>query len=219
MTKIGKLFSLFALAATIASCGGPQGNKTQTGEAQEVSVKSGDVTLMVDLDASNIEWVGAKPTGQHNGTVNLSSGELMLTEGMIVGGKFIIDMNSIVDLDLTDAEDNAKLVGHLKSADFFEVETYPTAIFEITSVEAVSDNSQASHSITGNLTMKDVTKSITFPALVTIDDNGVTASSPAFLIDRTQWNVQYGSKTLFDGLKDKFINDDISLKINLKAGL
>jgi len=219
MTKIGKLFSLFAIAFAIASCGGPQGDKTQAGEAQEVSVKSGDVTLMVDLGASNVEWVGAKPTGQHNGTINLSSGELMLTEGMIVGGKFIIDMNSIVVLDLTNAEDNGKLLGHLKSPDFFEVETYPTAIFEITSVEAVSGNPQASHNITGNLTMKDVTKSISFPALVTIADDGVTASSPAFLIDRTQWNVQYGSKTLFSGLKDKFINDEISLKINLKAGV
>lgn len=217
MTNFGKLFSLAIVAGLIASCGGPQGEKAATGEAQEVSVKSGDVTLTVDLVSSNVEWVGAKPTGEHNGTVNLQGGELMLTDGSIVGGNFTIDMNSIKNFDLASEEDNAKLVGHLKSPDFFDVEKYPTAVFQITSVEPLTGNADASHSITGNLTMKDETKSVTFPAMVTITDNTVTATTPAFVIDRTQWNVQYGSKTLFKNLQDKFINDEISLKINLSA--
>lgn len=219
MRNFGKVLSFIAVAAFLASCGGPQGDKAQTGEAQEVSVKSGDVTLNVDLAASNVEWIGTKPTGQHNGTISISEGNLLLANGAVVGGKFTIDMNSIVCLDLTDATDNGKLVGHLKSPDFFEVETYPTAVFEITSAEAVQGNPAATHNITGNLTMKNVTKSITFPAMVTVSDDGVTASTPAFLIDRTQWNVQYGSKTLFANLKDNFINDEISLVINLKASL
>jgi polyisoprenoid-binding protein YceI len=217
MTNFGKLFSLAIVAGLIASCGGPQGEKAATGEAQEVSVKSGDVTLTVDLVSSNVEWVGAKPTGEHNGTVNLQGGELMLTDGSIVGGNFTIDMNSIKNFDLASEEDNAKLVGHLKSPDFFDVEKYPTAVFQITSVEPLTGNADASHNITGNLTMKDETKSVTFPAMVTITDNTVTATTPAFVIDRTQWNVQYGSKTLFKNLQDKFINDEISLKINLSA--
>jgi polyisoprenoid-binding protein YceI len=217
MTKIGKILGLVLVTGIIASCGGPQGEKAATGEAQDVTVKSGDVSLPVDLAASNVEWVGTKPTGQHNGTVNISAGELMLKEGEIVGGKFTIDLNSIVVLDLTDQEMNAKLLGHLKSADFFEVETYPTAVFEIASVAAVSGNPDASHNITGNLTMKNITKSVTFPAMVNVSDNGVTATTPAFIIDRTEWNVQYGSKKLFKNLKDNFIHDEMSLKINLKA--
>ncbi|MBW6489771.1 MAG: YceI family protein [Lentimicrobium sp.] len=219
MTKFRKLLGLVVIAGFIASCGGPQGEKAKTGEAQEVSVKSGEITINVDLQTSNVEWVGTKPTGKHNGTISLSSGELMLTDGSIVGGKFMIDMNSIVNLDLTDEESNGKLVGHLKSEDFFEVESYPTSVFEITSVAVLEGNADATHNITGNLTMKDVTKSITFPAMVTISDSGVSASSPAFIIDRVQWNVKYGSKSLFANLKDNFINDEISLSINLNAGI
>jgi polyisoprenoid-binding protein YceI len=217
MTKIGKILGLVFVSAIIVSCGGPQGEKAATGEAQEVTVKNGDVTLAVDQSASGVEWIGTKPTGQHNGTVNISNGELMLKDGEVVGGKFTIDLNSIVVLDLTDQEMNAKLLGHLKSADFFEVETYPTAVFEITSVSALSGNPEASHNITGNLTMKDVTKSVTFPAMINVSDDSVTAVTPAFIIDRTEWNVQYGSRKLFDNLKDNFIHDEMSLKINLKA--
>ena len=191
--------------------------KNMTSDAQEISVKNGDVLLIANPASSNIEWEGAKPTGRHNGTISLQNGELMLTDGAIVGGKFIIDMNSINNMDLKDADDNAKLVGHLKSPDFFDVEKYPTAVFQITSVEPISGNADASHNITGNLTMKEITKSISFPAMITINDANVTATSNAFVIDRTLWNVQYGSKTLFKELKDKFINDEISLKINLSA--
>jgi polyisoprenoid-binding protein YceI len=219
MTRFSKL-SIFILLTGIAfACGGPQGEKAQTGGAQEVTATKGDVTMNVDIAASKVEWTGAKPTGQHHGTIAISEGSLMLTDGNIVGGKFTIDMKSIVDLDLTSAEDNAKLVGHLKSPDFFDAEKYPTAVFVITSVEALSGNAEATHKITGNLTMKDATKSVTFPAKVSLEGNTLNASTPDFVIDRTQWNVQYGSKTIFNDLKDKFINDEIGLKISLSAEL
>ena len=219
MTNLGKFLGLALMAGIIASCGGPQGDRAMTGDAKEISVETGDVTLEANLAASNIEWEGAKPTARHHGTVNLQSGELMLADGVIVGGIFTIDMNTIKNIDLEDAEQNAKLVNHLKSPDFFDAEKYPTAVFQITSVEPLSGNVDANHTIFGNLTMKDVTKGINFPAMVTMDDKSVTASSPAFVIDRTEWNVQFGSKTLFKNLKDKFINDDMSLRLNLKATL
>lgn len=219
MKRFLKLSGFIVLAGFIISCGGPQGEKAATGDAQELSVTTGDVSLKVDVVKSKVEWVGAKPTGEHNGTIGISEGSLMLSDGNVVGGKFTFDMNSIVNLDLTSAEDNGKLVGHLKSPDFFDVAKYPTAVFEITSAEAVNGNPNVTHNLTGNLTMKDVTKSITFPAMVAIEGNQLTANTPAFVIDRTQWNVQYGSKTLFDNLKDKFINDEISLKISLNAGM
>lgn len=219
MTRFQKLSGFILLATFAVACGGPQGEKAQTGDAQEVTATEGDVTMNVDVAASKVEWTGAKPTGQHNGTIAISEGSLMLTDGNVVGGKFTIDMNSIVDLDLTSAEDNGKLVGHLKSPDFFDSEKYPTAVFVITSVEALSGNADATHSITGNLTMKDATKSVTFPAKVSLEGNTLTATTPDFVIDRTQWNVQYGSKTIFNDLKDKFINDEIGLKITLSATL
>jgi polyisoprenoid-binding protein YceI len=217
MKNFSKILSLIVVTGLFAACGGPQGEKALTGDAQAVSVMSGDVTLNADLETSIIEWEGAKPTGTHNGTIELTEGQLFLDEGNVVGGKFVIDMNSIVVLDLTDPDMNGKLLGHLKSADFFETETYPTATFEITSVEAVQGNPAATHNITGNLSMKDVTRSVTFPATVNVSDNGVTATSATFLIDRTQWNVQYGSKTLFANLKDDFINDQMALTITLNA--
>lgn len=219
MKNFSKILSLIVVTGLFAACGGPQGEKALTGDAQAVSVMSGDVTLNADLETSIIEWEGAKPTGTHNGTIELTEGQLFLDEGNVVGGKFVIDMNSIVVLDLTDPDMNGKLLGHLKSADFFETETYPTATFEITSVEAVQGNPAATHNITGNLSMKDVTRSVTFPATVNVSDNGVTATSATFLIDRTQWNVQYGSKTLFANLKDDFINDQMALTITLNAKL
>ncbi len=217
MKNFSKILSLIVVTGLFAACGGPQGEKALTGDAQAVSVMSGDVTLNADLETSIIEWEGAKPTGTHNGTIELLEGQLFLDEGNVVGGKFVIDMNSIVVLDLTDPDMNGKLLGHLKSADFFETETYPIATFEITSVEVLQGNPAATHNITGNLSMKDVTKSVTFPATVNVSDNGVTATSATFLIDRTQWNVQYGSKTLFANLKDDFINDQMALTITLNA--
>ncbi len=217
MTRFLRLSTFIFLTGIAFACGGPQGEKAQTGDAQEVSVTTGDVTLKVDAAASKVEWVGSKPTGQHHGTIGISGGNLMLADGNIVGGKFTTDMNSIVNLDLTNAEDNGKLVGHLKSPDFFDTAKYPTADFEITSATPISGNPDATHNITGNLTMKHITKSITFPAKVVFEGNKVSASSPEFIIDRSQWNVQYGSRTFFNNLKDKFINDEISLKINLSA--
>lgn len=219
MTKFLRLSAFIVMAGIAFSCGGPQGEKAQTGDAQEVSATTGDVTLNVDVAASKVEWTGAKPTGQHHGTINISEGNLMLTDGNIVGGKFTIDMNSIVDLDLTSAEDNGKLVGHLKSPDFFDAAKYPSAVFEITSVEAVSGNADVTHNITGNLTMKEITKSVTFPANVVIEVDKLMATTPEFIIDRSKWNVQYGSRTFFNDLKDKFINDEIALKISLSAGM
>lgn len=219
MTKFLRLFAIIAMAGIAFSCGGPQGEKARTGDAQEVSVTTGDVTMNVDVTASKVEWTGTKPTGQHHGTINISEGSLMLIDGNIVGGKFTIDMNSIVDIDLTNAEDNGKLVNHLKSPDFFDAAKYSTAVFEITSVEAVSGNADATHNITGNLTMKEISKSVTFPAKVVIEGKQLTATTPEFIIDRSKWNVQYGSRSFFNDLKDKFINDEIALKISLSAGL
>ncbi|MBE0638293.1 MAG: YceI family protein [Bacteroidales bacterium] len=214
----------FIVALTACASGGP---KTETRDAAEVKSADYDLKYEVNLEQSVVAWEGYKPTGTHNGTVAISDGKLKFNEGALVGGTFTIDLTSIKVLDLTDPDMNAKLTGHLLSADFFEVETYPAATFEITGVEAV-DGSQVdlskekgdiipTHAISGNLTMKDVTKNLTFHARVMMEGDMFMAQTNMFFIDRVDWNVQYGSKKLFADLKDNFINDEMGLAITLQA--
>lgn len=225
MKIIGKFFALF-LVIFLASCAGG-GTKTETRDAVESQPVAYDMNYDVDTDKSFIEWEGYKPTGTHNGTVSISSGRLQFDENGLVGGTFTIDLNSIVVLDLTNPELNAQLKNHLISADFFEVETYPTATFEITGVETVDGmnadlseekgNIVPTHAISGNLTLKNVTKNITFHARIQSEGEKKMAQTNQFFIDRTLWNVQYGSKTLFAELKDNFINDEMGIAITLAA--
>jgi polyisoprenoid-binding protein YceI len=226
--KTMKHLKLFAIAAIIGfaafSCKSPTGDRATTGDAMTASELENYEAYQVNLDESVVEWIGTKPTGQHNGTTKLSEGVLKINDGQIVGGKFTIDLTSIVVLDITDPEMNARLLGHLKSEDFFEVETWPTAEFEILTVDVKGDAaSQAetgvvpTHTISGNLTMKGITKSVKFDAQVEMMEDLVSAKTVRFLIDRTDWNVNYGSNKVFDNLKDNFIHDDMALTIKLVA--
>jgi len=223
-----KFFAFIIGMAILASCSSG-GQKTETSSAKEVENATFDKSFVADLQNSAVSWQGYKPTGTHVGTIQLSSGKLNLKDGALTGGEFVINMNSIVDLDLEDPGYNAKLVGHLKSADFFETEKYPESKFVITGVAPIDGTTVdkekekgdviPTHAITGNLSLKDVTKSITFNAKIEISDNQIMASSNQFFIDRVDWNVKYGSKKIFADLQDKFINDEIGLTINLVADL
>lgn len=186
-------------------------------KAQEAKTGEAETAMAVEQEADNyaatltesaIEWQGYKPTGDHKGTIKITSGDFKVTDGKISGGSFVIDMNSIEE-----SEDNQRLIGHLKSADFFEVETYPTATFEITGLE----DKDGQTILSGNLTLKDATNNVSFPVTVSNEADVLSVSSEVFTIDRSKWNVKYGSKSFFDDLKDKFINDDIELKISVKA--
>jgi len=204
--------SAFALA--LVGCK-DKAKEAQTSDAEAAAeAKATAVKYVADADASSIEWKGFKPTGTHNGTIKLSSGVVNVSDGAVESGSFIVDMGSINVLDIpAEDEQNGKLAGHLKSADFFDVEQFPNAAFEITGISEVEGKTMLS----GNLTLKDVKNNITFP--VTVSENGetMTLSSETFTIDRSKWNVQYGSKSFFDNLGDKFINDDIELKVNVTA--
>ncbi len=174
--------------------------------------------IKVDTEESKVSWMGKKPTGEHRGYVKLSSGELIFEGNEVKGGSFIMDMNSITDLDLQDEAIRSKLVNHLRSADFFDVQKFPTSKFVITSVEKqknMETKSKTTHRIEGDLTAKGITKRVSFDASINLLNGKFTASTPPFTINRTEWGVNYQSKSVFSGLIDQFIYDDITLTIDL----
>lgn len=160
----------------------------------------------VDVSSSTIHWKGYKPTGSHNGTISLASGELKMEKGIIKSGFFTVDMSTIKD-----ADDSAKLEGHLKSSDFFDVEAFPTATFEITTSSIENGKTM----VTGDITIKGITKQVTFPAVVTETEEAVTLTSETFQINRADFNIKYKSKSFFNDLKDKFVNDEFDLQVNI----
>jgi polyisoprenoid-binding protein YceI len=183
-----------------------------TAVATEKSAAKKAVAYKVDAAKSVVKWHAKKVTGEHFGTIGLASGALNVDGTKITGGTFEIDMTSIKCTDLTDAGYNAKLVGHLKSEDFFSVEKNPKATFVITKV----DGKGANVNITGDLTIKGIKNSVTFPATVTADAKGVTANAK-IVLDRSKWDIRYGSKTFFPNIGDKMINDDFEIELALTA--
>jgi polyisoprenoid-binding protein YceI len=173
-------------------------------------------TYKVQPQLSTLGWVGKKVGGQHNGTIELKEGTVLVKGGQVVGGTFVADMNTIKDTDLTDAGYNAKLMGHLKSEDFFGVEKNPSATFVITSVKPLKGDANGNNAtVSGNLTIKGKTNPLSFPAKVGVK-NGVAAASGTATIDRTKYDVKYGS-TLFGAAADKAIDDNFSLTFNVIA--
>lgn len=173
--------------------------------------KAKAITYKVDTQKSALNWEGKKVTGQHNGVVKFNEGTLTVDGTKLTGGTFAFDMNSITCLDLTDAGYNAKFIGHMKSEDFFNTTKYPTSKFVITKVTPKGGNN---YDITGNMTIKNITNPVTFPATVTVAGNTITAEGKAVL-DRTKYDIKFGSKSFFENIGDKAIYDDFT--INLKT--
>lgn len=211
MKNIKFLFSLLALLSFISV------SLTAGGSNPGTSQKS--TSLKVDTKKSVVKWEGKKVTGQHNGTINIADGTLTVENNKLTGGQFAMDMNSITNEDLTDASYNAKLVGHLKSDDFFSSEKHPKATFKITKVTPIANakDGENNYEITGDLTIKGITNSVSFPANVKIAGNKAEAVATV-VVDRTKWDVRYGSGKFFEGLGDKMIYDDFTLNVKLVAG-
>jgi polyisoprenoid-binding protein YceI len=170
-------------------------------------------TLKADVSKSTLNWNGKKVTGEHMGTIKLADGSLVVNGTKVTGGQFSIDMNSIVCTDLTDAEYNGKLIGHLKSEDFFNTAKFPTSTFKITKI---APKGGENYEITGDLTVKGITKPLTFPAVVKVTPAGAEASGK-ITIDRTKYDIKYGSKSFFASIGDKAINDDFTIDFKLVA--
>lgn len=212
------IFAVVALGLAVVGC--KKGNEANTTEAEDAAVT--EVTAQkykVITDDSTIEWKGFKPAGTHFGTINIESGVLNLEDNVIQSGTFLIDMTSIEVNDL-EGDDKAGLEGHLKGSmegkedHFFNVEKFPTGAFEVTSVSTDADGNMM---LSGNLDLKGNKNNITFPVSVSTSGDDLTLTSETFTIDRTKWSVNYSSKSVFEDLGDKFINDDIELKIVVKA--
>ena len=163
----------------------------------------------VDITKSSITWDAKKTGGGHNGTVDLTSGNLAFNGKNLTAGGFVIDMSTIKD-----ADKSAGLEKHLKADDFFGVEKFPNAAFLIKKVEG----SGASVNITGNLTIKGITSAITFPATIVWNaDKTITATADKITVDRTKFGVKYKSKSIFPEFANSFIDDEFTLSVKLVA--
>ena len=208
-----KITAILFIGLAVASCKKAK-NETEAKDAEEVNqIEDTATRYMAVVDSSTVAWKGFKPSGTHNGTIKISEGYFATTDGILSGGNFVIDMKTIKDLDLEDPEWNGKLVGHLSSPDFFDVENNSYSVFAITGV----NEKEGKTMIKGNLTVKNIKKNIEFPAVVTINGDELTFKSEPFTIDRTEWDIKFRSGKFFEDLKDKLINDEIEFVIEVKA--
>jgi len=219
------LITLGAGLLTFAACkNAPQSDVAETGDAKTVVLTEGSAEASVDTKTSTLEWVGTKLSTYHSGTVAIKSGNLLLKDGQLTGGRFVIDMTTIASLK-DNSETNVKLTGHLTSPDFFDVAKFPEAVLEITGVSASTGSSSAGGSeaeiseytvadpnvtISANLTIKDVTKNISFPAKLEVGTDAVEATAK-FNINRKDWGIVY------PGMPDDLIQDMIWFGINIKT--
>lgn len=171
-----------------------------------------DSHLHIKKELSSVEWVGKKVTGQHNGTIEIKEGTVKVEDNKIVGGEVIIDMTSIVVSDL-EGDMKGKLEGHLNSADFFDTKNHGEAILKIKSTKQKKGNT---YTVKADLTIKGITKEIEFPATIEIKDGKVAAYAEV-KVDRTLYDIKYGSGKFFEGLGDKMIDDFFTVKFKVAA--
>ena len=190
-----KLATLLVLAITITTA-----SFASNGNGEKA-------TYSVDTKASKVYWTGKKVAGEHTGYLNLAGGEVFVEGKEVTGANLNLDVTSIEVTDL-EGEWKDKLVGHLKSDDFFSAEKHPVANFKIKSFE--------NDKVVGDLTIKGITNEVSFPAEVKIEGNSLSASGTAS-IDRTKWDIKYNSGSFFSNLGDKMINDEFDIKFELKA--
>lgn len=174
----------------------------------------------IDLGASQVRWIGRNLLNRHEGGIGLKGGSLRFEQGRLAGGEFTLDMRAITCSDLADTELHEVLIHHLSDPDFFDVETYPEATFIISRAEEVAGASKGSPNvaISGILTLKGVPAAVDFMASAGLTEEGRPAAQAAFAIDRTRWNVFYGSGKWFHRLGGHLVNDLIELQVRIVGG-
>lgn len=211
--------ALIAGSLFIASCSNtPKGDEAIVSDEQAVDSATG-TEVVINTETSKVGFVGNGVGKNHPGSFKLVSGQFITENSIVSGGTFVIDVKSLV-LDQKEEMFQAKLLPHLLSADFFDAEKFPSAKFEITSVEPYTSNGAdssvtagANYKVSGNLTLKDATKNVTFPAKIE-NTNGIYTIVGSFNIDRTLWGIRYGNDK---SLKDKFISEVVNISLDLKS--
>lgn len=210
----------FLVLTSLVSVSCKKEQNATASEVNAVSAEADGTTFKADTKTSVINWTGSKPAGKHTGTISLKEGNLMVKNNQIVSGKFVMDMNTITVTDLKPGDGKEDLEAHLKGTGdkegqdhFFNVKKYPTGDFTIAKV--IDENGKTI--VYGNLSMKGIIKAVNFPATVSVTDSLVSIESEPLMINRTYWKINYGSKSIFNDLKDKFINDEVEIKVIVKA--
>lgn len=212
MRTLRFLFISLIACLSLAACSQAPNAHLATGTLADTTAPSpisGD-SLALELSASEVTWVGTKVTGQHTGSITLSSGYFRVVGDSIVGGTFVFDMKSITDHDLSGGM-KKKLEEHLRSADFFDVPNHPTATFTLSRTELATPGDSATHWVTGQLTLRGVTKQLRFPATIRLTgtaDHRLEALAK-FNFNRKDFGVAYV------GSRDNLIRDEINLSLNL----
>jgi len=202
---------LLILGLSFTACKkAPKGVDAKTTAATDAPATANASDKMFNITDGQLQWTGTKVGGQHQGTVKIKGGEIAASNGKISAGTVNIDMNSITVTDLKAGDGKEKLEGHLKAKDFFDTAEYPMATFKVTGV----NGSGTSTSITGDLTIKGITKSVTIPANIAMAGDKISVVTPSFKVNRTEWDVKYGSG-LIGTAQDKIIHDEIGLVLSL----
>jgi polyisoprenoid-binding protein YceI len=218
-----------ALLIFTTSCtNSPKSDEAKISEEKKVTESPGEV-YVIDTSSSTIRFIGTKVTGFHTGEIHLKNGEVTVSNDGITGGNFTFDANSILIIGPkgSDAKGNMKLTGHLKSGDFFEADTYPEITFEVTKITPVNETvneaddprqaeltkykvTNPTHKVSGNLTIRDVTRNIEFPAHISVNGDEAEATAK-FNIDRREWGITY------PGAPDDLIRDAVHVGLSIKA--
>lgn len=209
------LLILFSLAFLLTSCH----TEKKTAETGNAIATDADTTVRataytVDLVASSLAWTGSEGftfnfDHGHNGTFAITKGNLLATDTSLVGS-FEIDIKSLKVLDIKKEASNKKLTNHLLGADFFEADKFPTATFEIVAAQVITGDSSK---LTGNLTLKGVTKSVVIPALIHKSDSTLQATAK-FYINRKDWGMHYRTEKSFG---DELIRPEVLIELNIFA--
>lgn len=169
-------------------------------------------TYQIDAKASEVYWKGSKIGGMHDGNAPFQSGNLFFEKGELKSGEFVVNLAQMSNKDLS-GDMASKLIGHLKSDDFFSTEKYPTSKISFTEVKKLSNDK---YEIKGNMTIKNISQPVSFTADVKNTGDKVTGKTN-FKFDRTKFDIKYNSGNFFQNLGDKLINDDVELKVDLVA--
>lgn len=216
------ILSILSFSLLAVSCKS-KGADESSAEAGTATGTPGGVAYQVDVPRSDLKWTAFKPTGSVQGIIPITGGNIYIDGDMITGGSVDLNMSGL-QVQGMDAGMKEDLESHLKGTiagkedDFFNVGKFPTATFKVINATKLENDPIGTHMINGELTMKGITKPVSFKAVVDLSSGvAMKATAEPFMIDRTQWDVKFMSKTFFDNLKDDFVNDQVRIELTIGA--